>query len=257
MAPQIRNLFVNKTQLITPHMKRVTLKGPDLSDFPSGYEGGYVRALFPKDTGDDNEQEAIKDRFLMRSYTVRNFRNAAQELDLDFVLHGDSGPASKWAETAKEGDHLSIAGPGPVKRPPPQSDWVLFAGDMTSLPAIAVNLENLSRETEGKAIILIESDEDRVDLREPPKVEVQWITDSDAKRGTETLISEFEKTNLMGSEPFVWAAGEFELMRSARKYVKRLDTLSKDSSYVSSYWKSGETDEGMKKAKAALLATDG
>ena len=61
----------------------------------------------------------------------------------------------------------------------------------------------------------------------------------------------------MGSEPFVWAAGEFELMRSARKYVKRIDTLSKDSSYVSSYWKSGETDEGMKKAKAALLATDG
>ena len=64
-------------------MKRVTLKGPDLSDFPSGYEGGYVRALFPKDTGNDNEQGAIKDRFLMRSYTVRNFRNAAQELDLD------------------------------------------------------------------------------------------------------------------------------------------------------------------------------
>ena len=257
MAPQIRNVFVNKTQLITPHMKRVTLKGPDLSDFPSGYEGGYVRAMFPWDAVVDNERATIKDRFCMRSSTVGNCRNAAQELDLDFVLHGDSGPASKWAETAKEGDHLSIAGPGPVKRPPPQSDWVLFAGDMTSLPAIAVNLENLSRETEGKAIILIESDEDRVDLREPPKVEVQWITDSDAKRGTETLISEFEKTNLMGSEPFVWAAGEFELMRSARKYVKRIDTLSKDSSYVSSDWKSGETDEGMKKAKAALLATDG
>ena len=256
MAPQIRNLIVNKTQLVTPHMKRVTLKGPDLCDFPCGYEGGYVRVLFPKDTGDHNEQGALKDRFLMRSYTVRNFRNAAHELDLDFVLHGDSGPASKWAETAKEGDPLSIAGPGPVKRPSPRSDWVLFAGDMTSLPAIAVNLENLPKETEGKAIILIESDQDRIDLKEPPKFHVHWITDSDAKRGTKALITEFENTTLKGCEPFVWAAGEFELMRSARKYVKRFDTLSKDSIYVSSYWKTGETDEGMKKAKAALLAAD-
>jgi NADPH-dependent ferric siderophore reductase len=33
----------------------------------------------------------------MRTYTIRDFRPAALELDVDIVLHGDIGPGSVWA----------------------------------------------------------------------------------------------------------------------------------------------------------------
>ena len=51
-------------------------------------------------------------------------------------------------------------------------------------------------------------------------------------------------------EPYVWIAGEFEIMREGRKFVRKEKRVDKKSSYISSYWKIGETDEGMKIAKA-------
>ena len=39
-------------------------------------------------------------------------------------------------------------------------------------------------------------------------------------------------------------------MRSGRKFVRKEKQVGKKFSYISSYWKIGETDEGMKIAKA-------
>ena len=36
----------------------------------------------------------------IRTYTVRAVRRDAPEVDVDIVLHGDGGPASRWAERA-------------------------------------------------------------------------------------------------------------------------------------------------------------
>ena len=98
--------------MLGPHMKRVTLGGESLSDFPEGQESGYVKVLFEKDA-ESNTSSNQKDSFLMRSYTIRSYRASSQELDLDFLLHGDTGPASRWATGAKAGDRISVAGPGP------------------------------------------------------------------------------------------------------------------------------------------------
>ena len=51
-------------------------------------------------------------------------------------------------------------------------------------------------------------------------------------------------------EPYVWIAGEFEIMREGRKFVRKEKRVEKKSSYISCYWNIGETDEGMKIAKA-------
>jgi NADPH-dependent ferric siderophore reductase len=45
----------------------------------------------------------------MRTYTIR--RLAGDQLDVDFVLHGDNGPASRWALRAQEGDAIQISAP--------------------------------------------------------------------------------------------------------------------------------------------------
>ena len=47
-----------------------------------------------------------------------------------------------------------------------------------------------------------------------------------------------------------WIAGEFELMREAKKFLKGKMNLPKDLMYVSCYWKINEDNEGMRKAKA-------
>ena len=131
-------------------------------------------------------------------------------------MHGDSGPASKWASSVQIGDSIEIAGPGPAILAAP-ADWYLFVGDMTALPAIAVNLEKLPPESRGLALLEINSSEDIQDLIKPDAFEVKWIINSNPLNGCEDLIQAFSCVDIKGENPYAWVAGEFELLRFARK----------------------------------------
>ena len=253
MAVTIRKLNVVKASELGKSMKRITLQGDDLADFPENQESGYVKIRFPKNL--DNEPTNSNKDYDLRSYTIRAFDLEKRELVLDFLLHGDSGPASKWASSVKIGDSIEIAGPGPAILAAP-ADWYLFVGDMTALPAIAVNLEKLSPESKGMALLEINSLEDKQDLRKPEGVEVRWIINTDPLTGCEDLIESLNNVEITGENPYVWVAGEFELLRFARKMLKHDKALPKESLYLSCYWKIGADDPGMKKAKAALILFD-
>ena len=127
---------------------------------------------------------------------------------------------------------------------------------MTALPAIAVNLEKLSPESEGLALIEINSPEDKQELTKPQGVDVEWILNPDPLNGCHDLIAALEGVEWKGQNPYAWVAGEFELMRCARKLIKHERSFPKESMYLSCYWKIGADDPGMKKAKAALLFLD-
>ena len=253
MAVTIRKLNVVKACELGKSMKRITLQGDDLADFPENQESGYVKIRFPKNL--DNEPTNSNKDYDLRSYTIRAFDLEKRELVLDFLLHGDSGPASKWASSVQIGDSIEIAGPGPAILAAP-ADWYLFVGDMTALPAIAVNLEKLSPESKGMALLEINSLEDKQDLRKPEGVEVRWIINTDPLTGCEDLIESLNNVEITGENPYVWVAGEFELLRFARKLLKHDKALPKESLYLSCYWKIGADDPGMKKAKAALILFD-
>ena len=253
MAVTIRKLNVVKASELGKSMKRITLQGDDLADFPENQESGYVKIRFPKNL--DNEPTNSNKDYDLRSYTIRAFDLEKRELVLDFLLHGDSGPASKWASSVQIGDSIEIAGPGPAILAAP-ADWYLFVGDMTALPAIAVNLEKLSPESKGMALLEINSLEDKQDLRKPEGVEVRWIINPDPLTGCEDLIESLNNVEITGENPYVWVAGEFELLRFARKMLKHDKALPKESLYLSCYWKIGADDPGMKKAKAALILFD-
>ena len=59
---------------------------------------------------------------VVRTYTPRRYDPATKTLEIQFLLHG-TGPASEWAQRAKPGDKLAVAGPGgrfslePARRP--------------------------------------------------------------------------------------------------------------------------------------------
>ena len=248
MSIRVRSLEVIKTCAVSPHLKRITLSGDDLADFPTDAESGYVKALFHPQglpvVDADSAKGAVK-----RSYTVRAFRAETCELDIDFVLHGDSGPASAWATAASRGDTLAIAGPGPTKLADAKADWFAFFGDLSALPAISVNLQRLPEDSVGFAFLEVPSTEDSVDLVKPPGVQVEWIVNANPMVYSGELFQRLETSAWLDGAPYIWVAGEFELMRAARKKLKPLKS-DVQGSYVSSYWKIGATQEGLQKAKA-------
>ena len=82
---------------------------------------------------------------------MRAVRPHLAEVDVDLVLHGDSGPATRWARRARVGDEIALVGPdagfdgdhGGVEFRPPTGGTLLLAGDETAVPAISSICERL------------------------------------------------------------------------------------------------------------------
>jgi len=111
-------LQVSATFQLTPHMIRVTLRGEEIKSIRSGCEGANCKLFLPQATQslDDFANQLVEGpRPVVRTYTVRYIRPQIGEMDIDFVDHGDTGPASAWARAAKVGSFCGFAGPGSIK----------------------------------------------------------------------------------------------------------------------------------------------
>lgn len=191
--PAPRNLTVFSTQQITPNMLRVILTGEELRGFPEGFESGYVKFRFPE------APESSPDKVVMRTYSVRAFDSSQNLLSVDFALHDDSdGLASSWAKQAKSGDHIEIGGPGSVKPVNHDADYVLLAADMTGLPALACNLEQLPAGATGHAVVEIASAADKQDIRHPEGVKIHWIVNPDYAHTPGALAPKGTRNTLAG-----------------------------------------------------------
>ncbi len=238
--PAHYQLTVTRNESLTPHMRRILLAGDALADFPDDQESGYVKLVL---NGDSDGKP------LLRSYTIRAFDPQARQLTLDFVDHGDAGPASAWARRVMVGDTATVRGPGEKKLADPRADWFLLAGDMSALPALAVNLEQLPRDARGYAVIEVLSEEDRQEIDAPEGIDLHWIVNPDNEQENTVLADAIRSLDWLPGTPYPWFAGEFNTMRLVRRYFRDEKGIDKRAMYVSSYWKIGDTDEGMKLAK--------
>ncbi|MGG7307326.1 siderophore-interacting protein [Curtobacterium sp. AB451] len=191
---------------LTPHFVRVTLTGDVLAEFSSVGLDQRIKIVLPipghgfTDLPDGEDWygawRALPDaiRNPLRTYTVRSFRPDARELDIDFVAHGDTGPASRWVSACRVGDELRIVGPAvpssPAELPtgaaefdPGAADRILLAGDETAAPAICAILEALDVATVGHVFIEVPTDADRLPVSAPAGVEVRWIARNGASHG--------------------------------------------------------------------------
>ncbi|MGB1239639.1 MAG: siderophore-interacting protein [Pseudomonadales bacterium] len=234
------NVSVSKAERLTPNMLRLTFSGDDLKDFPCGQESGYLKLAL--------EEQGRK---RMRSYTIRAFDDVAKELTLDFVDHGDSGPASRWATRAVVGSSAQLHGPGPTKLVDMQAPWFFITGDMTALPAIAVNLEMLPQSAVGYAVIEVVSEADKQVLQHPQGIEVHWVINPTPDRQNSLLADAVTALPWCEEDPSVWVACEFEAMRNIRRYMRQVREVPKSNLYASSYWKMQASDEENKKAKSS------
>jgi NADPH-dependent ferric siderophore reductase len=120
----------------------------------------------------------------LRTYTVRAWRPHLDEMDVDFVLHGSTGPASAWAARAAVGDEVAVVAPnarfagdpgGYEWRPPAAASRLLLAGDETAVPAVCAIVESLSPDRPARVLLEVPTSTDVLPLRAPSGVEVTWL----------------------------------------------------------------------------------
>lgn len=213
-----------------------------MADFPAECAGGYVKLRL---TGPDG-------KLAVRTYTIRAQRPDA--LDVDFALHaetatGHAGPATDWALSVEPGASVEAGGPGPAKPLPPGHDFYLVVGDMTALPAIAVNLAALPADARGLAVIEVMDLADVQDLARPTGVELRWLVVAQPGSQPQTLATALREAGWPAGSVYAWAACEFSAMQALRAYLRDERGLGPDRLYISSYWKSGLTEDAHKLAK--------
>ena len=231
---------VDSTRL-TLNMHRLTLGGTGLEGFPCDQRGGYIKFMLSKPK---------IGKAVVRTYTIRN--QSERGLDVDFAMHGtpaESGPATKWAITARIGDKIMVGGPGPAKPMPDGRGPFLLVGDMTALPAISVNLEDLPDNATGHAIILIRNEADKQNLTKPANVKIQWLVEEDLGANSALLAEAARSVPNVDDLAYAWVACEFEAMKQLRQYLRVEQNLGKERLYISSYWKRGMVEDDHKIVK--------
>jgi len=222
---------------LSPHMRRIVLKGNDLIDFPQGMESAHVKVILPQ-PGQEKPKLGKYPGFekWMRSYTIRCFDPIEKTLKIDFAVNDHSGLATNWATNASVGDYLGIAGPGDIKYTQYDADWHLIIGDLTALPAIVTTIEKLPADACGYVLAQIPTEQDMQIVKTPKNLEIKWVVNADLTKNM--LLETVQKLKWLKGEPAVFIASETQKMKSIRKYVALQPGFERELMYASAYWKS-------------------
>ncbi|WP_402466302.1 siderophore-interacting protein [Isoptericola aurantiacus] len=196
---------VARVTRLCPSFVRITFTGADLDEFADNGADQRIKLLLPAPCGGweylDRQNpdwftswRALPEerRNPLRTYTVRAVRPGRREVDVDIVLHGDTGPASRWANGARPGSPLVILGPNAAHdgphgglefAPPATSHALLLAGDETAVPAIASICESLPSDAVGEVFLEVPHREDRWTLAAPAGVRIHWLAREDHAHG--------------------------------------------------------------------------
>lgn len=239
---------------LTPHMIRVTLTAPDIADMDPRCAGANCKLFLPNagQTLDDFiGQLSGGPRPTVRTYTVRAIRPLVHEMDIDFVDHGDVGPASAWARQAKAGSFLGFAGPGPVKVTSYYADYYLVVADMSALPMAAATLEAMPDDARGTAIFEVMSPDDKQDFRMPEGIDFHWIVNTDPHVSSPQIPDMIAALNWPDGVVQTCIAGESGMVKELRQSLLVAKGLPKQDCYISGYWKIGLIEDEHQQQKRA------
>ena len=260
----VLTLDVVGTKRVSPNVVRVTLGGEGMDHFtPMGYDQWFrlflsrpdqdVLRLPTRSSGLWYVQYLATPRAkrpYVRNYTVRAVRADLRELDVDFVVHGDEGPASRFALTAEPGDRVGLLDQGVGYNPRVEHDWTLVVADETGLPAVAGICESLPDDARGLAVVEIPDAGDVQDFRVPDGVELRWVVrGDDAAAGTadaahHALPGRLALDTVLGADlpagpVYAYAVGESSLATGVRRHLVNDRGVPKANVDFVGYWRHG------------------
>jgi NADPH-dependent ferric siderophore reductase len=231
MRKAVHSIFNVKEKLfLTPHYIRVKFAMTDehLELFSNVQIGANNKIFFADDT--------------RRTYTTRHIDFVEKELWIDFVAHGDNGPASAWANRAQPGDSLGI-GMKEGRRPLfPEVDEYVLIGDSTALPVISVMLEQLSAGASARVIVEISGKEDELRLFSKARFDIQWVYNPHPEQNS-NLAEIVRGMTVSDNKPFVFAAAEYHTVKNLKNYFRDELAWRSENYSIVSYWKRGESED--------------
>lgn len=234
-------------QVLTPGMIRLTFSGDEFAVFPgTGMPDEYLRLFFPNaETGklhlpvitDDGRWTYPdgQDAICYSTYTVRQHRPEAGEIDIDFVVH-EGGVASDWARKARPGDVVTINRPRGLYAPPADIAWQLLVADATGLPALSRILEQTSKHVQSRVFIEIAAAEHEQPLPHHEFATVTWLHRSGNGVAPSRMADVVKAMPLSPTPGYIWVAGEQKIVRSIRKYVRQDLKLPPERYELVGYW---------------------
>lgn len=252
MERPVHQLFpvtVTATEQLSPIMRRLTLRAPELSDFsvlgPDEYFGlvmppsGHPLPELPQDP----DRATPRGRFghlpeearpEVRWYTVRDHRPEAGEIDVDVVTHGDAGPGSSWVLGAEVGSVAGFQTGTAAYRTEGTGGPQLIAGDETAVPAISRILESLPEGVTAHVFVEVPSAADVPPLPQADGATLTVVERGDGAPGS-ALVPAVEQADLPVLTS-AWVAGEQKAVAGVRRHVTGSLGVEKRAIYHCAYW---------------------
>lgn len=256
---------VLRVRQLSPSMVGITIGGPELEHFE--YQGAdqFFRFFFRR-PGQDvlrmptwSNDGWIAQFMLMaastrphcRIYTARSFRPESNELDIEFVAHGDSSPASGWALRAQPGDPVGLFDEGTTYNPPAndpaaRAGWQLLVGDESAMPAILSILEGSPEDLRAHVFLEVPHAADIRDITVPDGVVMHWLPRENNHAVPGRLALETLRSAQLpaGNPSYAYLAGESDLATGARRFLVNERQVPKADVKFQGYWRHGKASPG-------------
>ncbi|MGI3902419.1 MAG: siderophore-interacting protein [Janthinobacterium lividum] len=231
--PPTHRVTVTGVEVVTPHMRRITFEGETLAGLDVPLPAQWLKVVVPNSASGSQEN---------RAYSIRSFFPGWRTMEVDFVLHGDTGPVSSWAKRAEVGDVVHLGSPRGGYRVNPDARWRLLAGDETALPAIASILK-ATREGETPTSVAIEVPDiqDEQSLSMSCGTEVHWLPRDRYRASPGDLLKAWVMRFAIPQEPGqVFLAGEAATVRAMKGEIAH--RASQAMIDAKGYWLMGQAN---------------
>ncbi|HBO1028583.1 TPA: siderophore-interacting protein [Pseudomonas aeruginosa] len=264
-AYRLFNVELKRREQLSPALTRFVFGGPEVAEMKTLAADQRIKIFFPDASGQPPSLPGGSEWYQayrsveparrppMRTYTIRALRAEQEEVDVEFVLHGENGPASAWATHARIGDRLQLAAPnrqygddpgGYEWKPPAGVRHILLIADETALPAVAGILEELAGEAEPpvvEAFLEVPGEADILDLPAIPGARLHWLPRHQAgihSRNGERMIEAARQARLPEREVAGGAVQELEDIDIDEEILWELASPESGSFYA---WVAGES----------------
>jgi NADPH-dependent ferric siderophore reductase len=265
------SVTVARVRRLGPSFLRITFTGDDLEHFGAECLDQRIKVVLPVDGmpmcdlfGTDGGADWYgtwralpeEQRNPLRTFTARAVRPEQREVDVDFVCHGDTGPATRWAMSAQPGDPLVLVGPNAlcatgrgvgIEWRPGDARSLLLAGDETAVPAICGILRTLGESVTAHAFLEVPFVDDVQQVSVPAGVTVTWLPRNGLPHGER--LGEAVRHWAAGHPPlhgafglYAWLAGEAGTVKELRRFLVREAGLDRSQVAFMGYWRAGRPE---------------